>query len=162
MITERTDFAKWFEVYFESLRKFELISKCHFASPRFASTATLQASCCELMAVQTPTVNRESRVPAPNWRKHSHSPTLRLRHRFTTFWRVGTPIHNFGRRDSQVRGPDSQLGSQLLAGKWLEWRSLNRDRHSHGASSPHSYQPTQPQYTHLPPRLPPPMSPVVF
>ena len=39
----------------------------------------------------------------------------------------------FGRCDSQLRGVDSQLNSQLLAGKRLEWRSLFRDRHSHGA-----------------------------
>ena len=71
----------------------------------------------------------------PNWGKHSHSPTLRVRHRFTTFWRVGTAIHNFGRRDSQFGPLDSQLGSQLLVGKRLEWRSLLRDRHSHSASS---------------------------
>ena len=48
------------------------------------------------------------------------------------FWRVGTAIHNSDRCDSQLRTLDSQLGSQLLAGKRLEWRSLNRDRHSHG------------------------------
>jgi hypothetical protein len=44
---------------------------------------------------------------------------------------VGSPYHS-GNGDSQLWTLDSQLGSQLLAGKWLEWRSLNRDRHSHG------------------------------
>ena len=78
---------------------------------------------------------------APRQNGHSPTPTspfltIRLRHRFTTFWRVGTLIHNFGRCDSQVQGPDSHFDSQLLAGKLLEWRSLNRDRHSHGACLP--------------------------
>ena len=36
-----------------------------------------------------------------------------------------------GNGDSQLWTLDSQLGSQLLAGKQLKWRSLNRDRHSH-------------------------------
>jgi hypothetical protein len=85
------------------------------------------------MAVQTPTVNREfalgpaKLVGAQPLSHHPSSP------RFTTFWRVGTAIHNFYGRDSQLGTLDSQLGSQLLAGKWHEWRSLNRDRHSHGA-----------------------------
>jgi hypothetical protein len=60
--------------------------------------------------------------------------TIRLRHRFTTFWRVGKAIHNKGRRNSQFGPLDSQLFSQLLAGKRLEWRSLFRLRHSHGTS----------------------------
>src|SRR6267378_352398 len=117
------------------------------------------------MGIQTPTVNRESQGP----RQNGHSPTptwpfltIRLRHRFTTFWRVGTLIHNFGRCDSQVRGPDSHFDSQLLAGKLLEWRSLNRDRHSHGACSPRlSFLAIT---THLltPPRLSPPLPPAAF
>src|SRR6267378_3697097 len=117
------------------------------------------------MGIQTPTVNRESQGP----RQNGHSPTptwpfltIRLRHRFTTFWRVGTAIHNFGRCDSQLGGPDSHFDSQLLAGKWHEWRSLSRDRHSHGASSPHftSFSLT---YLLTPPhRLPLPSSPVAF
>jgi len=72
------------------------------------------ASWCELMAVQTPTVNRESALGPVGEQPLSHLPSSP---RFTTFWRVGTAIHNF-------YGRDSQLGSQLLAGKWHEWRSL--------------------------------------
>jgi hypothetical protein len=60
-------------------------------------------------------VNRTA--PSANLALTWPSPTIRLRHRFTTFWRMGKAIHNFGRGDSQLGLLDSQLGSQLLAGK---------------------------------------------
>ncbi len=110
-------------------------SACHLACRRVVvllRKCRSQARWCELMGNETPTVNRESQGPPPKWAQpHPTSPflTIRLRHRFTTFWRVGTAIHNFGRCDSQVRGPDSHFDSQLLGGKLLEWRSLFRDRH---------------------------------
>ena len=100
------------------------------------------------MAVQTPTVNRE-RCVAQNWpRPPSAAPFLkiRLRHRFTTFRRMGKAIHNSGSCNSQLGTLDSQLHSQLLAGKSLKWRSLSRDRHSHGACVLPTYYPA-----HLPP-----------
>jgi len=54
---------------------------------------------------------------------------IRLRHRFTTFWRMGTAIHKL---DPLIHN----LIHNFWQGKGLEWRSLSRDRHSHGASSP--------------------------
>ena len=52
-----------------------------------------------------------------------------LRHRFTTFQRVGTAIHKFGRCDSQLWLLDSQLHSQLLAGK-SAWMVISPERWS--------------------------------
>ena len=60
-----------------------------------------QANWCELMAIRAPTVKRE-RGPKEST-VHSHPTqdfairTTRLRHRFTSFWRVARAIHDFGR-----------------------------------------------------------------
>jgi len=51
--------------------------------------------------------------------------------RFTLFWRMGTPIHNFGRCDSHFRRLDSHFGSHFLAGKWQSLAKSCRLRHSH-------------------------------
>jgi len=92
-----------------------------------------QASCCELMAlmaVRAPTVNRDLAGVARRRAKNGHSPTIRVR------------------RDSQLFGGNSN--SQVLQGQFTtsrgqfttlfttfggEWRSLQRDHHSHGATS---------------------------
>jgi hypothetical protein len=49
---------------------------------------------------------------APNGRV----PTLRVRHRFTLFWRAVTPIHTFRLANSHFRARDSQNNSHFLAG----------------------------------------------
>jgi len=76
-----------------------------------------QANWCELMAIQTPTVNREFALApaklagAQPLSHHSSWPSIH------NFWRVGTAIHNLNGCDSQLGTLDSQLDSQLLAGK---------------------------------------------
>ena len=92
-----------------------------------------QASSCELMAVRTPTVNREiARAHAQKGLGHCHSPTSRLRcdsqlsgrweRRFTT---LPGAIHN--------SGPSiHNLIHTFWQGRRLQWRSLSQDRHSHG------------------------------
>jgi len=72
---------------------------------------------CELMAVRTPTVNREIARACPKRPGALPLSHLSTSPRFTTLWRVGTAIHNFARCYSQLGPLDSQLDSHLLAGE---------------------------------------------
>jgi len=89
------------------------------------------ASWCELMAVQTPTVNRESALGPVGAQPLSHLPSSP---RFTTFWR--------GNGDSQLLrarfttwDPRFTTWFTTFGGKMARMAISVEDRHSHGASS---------------------------
>jgi hypothetical protein len=88
------------------------------------------------MAVRALTVKRElARAPA----KRALLPTLRLRHRFTTFWRMGNTIHNFWRGRFTTWAPRfTTRFTTFWAGPRRNEKGngdlSSRDRHSHGCS----------------------------